>query len=290
MTDNMHIHINTINPLILNAGLAIHNADWNWQGVCSPFCRMYYVTEGKACIHFKHKQVELQPDHLYIIPANTPHSYECHGLFSHFYIHFFDESDNYPDIQDFLDMPLDGLEASEYEKNMFDTICRLYPDGVLKESNPESYDNNCGFAEYVRAFKALPLHARLHIKGNLLILIARFIEAAKPKSWTSNPRILPVLRYINRNISQPLSIDTLADIACVSRQHIIRLFKQNFNQTPMQFITRKKVGYAELQLLTTEKQVKNVAYDLGFNDYSYFIRLFRKQTGHTPAAYRKRQK
>ena len=88
MTDNMHIHINTINPLILNAGLAIHNADWNWQGVCSPFCRMYYVTEGNACIHFKHKQVELQPDHLYIIPANTPHSYECHGLFSHFYIHY----------------------------------------------------------------------------------------------------------------------------------------------------------------------------------------------------------
>ena len=142
----------------------------------------------------------------------------------------------------------------------------------------------------MRAFKALPLHARLHIKGNLLILISRFIEAAKPKSWTSNPRILPVLRYINRNISQPLSIDTLADIACVSRQHIIRLFKQNFNQTPMQFITRKKVEYAELQLLTTEKQVKNVAYDLGFNDYSYFIRLFRKQTGHTPAAYRKKQK
>ena len=58
----------------------------------------------------------------------------------------------------------------------------------------------------------------------------------------------------------------------------------------MQFITRKKVEYAELQLLTTEKQVKNVAYDLGFNDYSYFIRLFRKQTGHTPAAYRKKQK
>lgn len=287
INENMHADLNTINPLILNAGLALHNADWNWQDVCSPFTRVYYVTEGRACIHFRHKHVELEPDHVYIIPAYTPHGYECDGLFNHFYIHFFDESDNYTNIQDFLALPLEGLEASDYDRTMFETICRLYPEGKLKESNPKSYDNTCGFAENVRLFNSLPLHARMHAKGCLLVIFSRFIESARLRGWTSNPRLMPVLRHINSNIDRPIDIDTLADIACVTRQHIIRLFKQNFNLTPLQFITQKKIEHAELLLLTTENQVKNIAYDLGFNDYSYFIRLFRKQTGHTPAAYRK---
>lgn len=40
--------IDIFHPLTLNVGLAIHNADWNWQNVTSPFTRIYYVTKGHA--------------------------------------------------------------------------------------------------------------------------------------------------------------------------------------------------------------------------------------------------
>ena len=42
--------IDIFHPLTLNVGLAIHNADWNWQNVTSPFTRIYYVTKGHAKI------------------------------------------------------------------------------------------------------------------------------------------------------------------------------------------------------------------------------------------------
>ena len=43
--------IDIFHPLTLNVGLAIHNADWNWQNVTSPFTRIYYVTKGHAKIN-----------------------------------------------------------------------------------------------------------------------------------------------------------------------------------------------------------------------------------------------
>ena len=44
----MELLVEQLHPLVLNVGLAIHNADWNWKNVSSPFMRIYYVTEGTA--------------------------------------------------------------------------------------------------------------------------------------------------------------------------------------------------------------------------------------------------
>lgn len=40
--------IDQLHLLVLNVGLAIHNADWNWKNVNSPFTRLYYINEGIA--------------------------------------------------------------------------------------------------------------------------------------------------------------------------------------------------------------------------------------------------
>jgi AraC-like DNA-binding protein len=55
----------------------------------------------------------------------------------------------------------------------------------------------------------------------------------------------------------------------------------------VQYINSKKVERAQLLLYTTDIPVKEVAYELGFNDHSYFIRMFRKVTGITPQEYRR---
>ena len=47
--------VDKLHPLVLNIGLAIHNADWNWKNVNSPFTRLYYVTEGTAQLGFSNR-------------------------------------------------------------------------------------------------------------------------------------------------------------------------------------------------------------------------------------------
>lgn len=56
--------------------------------------------------------------------------------------------------------------------------------------------------------------------------------------------------------------------------------------TPSKYINQKKIEKAQLILVTDEMSVKNVAFALSFDDYSYFNRLFKKTTGLTPQEYR----
>ena len=84
----IQIPIESMNLMMLNVGYATHHADWNWQKVSSPFIRIFYIMEGEAMLHLPDKDVRLKPGYMYIIPAFVIHSYECHGVFKLYYIHF----------------------------------------------------------------------------------------------------------------------------------------------------------------------------------------------------------
>ena len=60
------------------------------------------------------------------------------------------------------------------------------------------------------------------------------------------------------------------------------------NCTPGKYINQKKIEAAQLRLLIEKANVKDVAYGLGFNNISYFNRLFTKHTGESPGRYKKR--
>ena len=95
-----------------------------------------------------------------------------------------------------------------------------------------------------------------------------------------------MLLYIRRNLHERLDIDNLANMAFISRDHFIRIFKEETGSTPVQYITQRKIERAELMLSTEEMPVKSIAYSLGFDDHSYFNRLFKKIVGKTPLEYR----
>ena len=79
----MNLQVEQMHPLVLNVGLAVHNADWNWKNVNSPFTRLYYVTEGSAQIELPDGIYTLSPKHMYFIPAFTIHTNICKSNFVH---------------------------------------------------------------------------------------------------------------------------------------------------------------------------------------------------------------
>ena len=88
----MNLSLDQLHPLVLNAGLAIHNADWNWRDVISPFFRLYFVTEGTAQIELPTGLYQLKPKHMYLIPAFTKHNNICDSHFCHYYMHIYEEN------------------------------------------------------------------------------------------------------------------------------------------------------------------------------------------------------
>ena len=285
ISDHHMLPIESLNLQMLNVGLARHNGDWNWQNVSSPFTRIYLCTEGAARLHMPDERVDLRPGYLYLVPAYTRHSYECHGKFTHYYLHLYEGFKKESDIFDLYDFPIE-VKAEGYESHIFANICKTHPDAKLPASNPTAYDNMTKFIGYVHRYNQMPLYQKLELRGSILILFSHFVKHAKPKMWTEDKRLEASLKYIHENIYTEINIDDLASIACMSKTYFIRYFAKTFGMPPLQYINRKKVERAQLLLLTEEKPVKEIAYSVGYNDHSYFIRLFKKITGMTPMAYR----
>ena len=81
-------------PLALNVGYAVHEADWNWRNVRSPFARLYYVSAGEADVMLPDGMIHLTPGNLYLIPSYTLHSDVCNGHFEHYYVHLYEDLEN----------------------------------------------------------------------------------------------------------------------------------------------------------------------------------------------------
>lgn len=281
----MSISIDQLHPLVLNVGLAIHNADWNWKDINSPFIRLYYVTEGKAQIELPTGIYSLTPDHMYFIPAFTKHSYICDSYFCHYYLHIYEEHQQGSSLLDEWDFPVE-IPGGKLDLSLIKRLCAINPHMSLPKSDPTSYDNNPTLLQNVLRNKQRAFCDKVESRGIVYQLLSHFMKRAQEKIKSRDERIEKTLSYIHSHIYENISLDELADGICLSKDHFIRLFKQETGTTPLQYINQKKIEKAQLILVTDNMPVKNIAFTLGFDDYSYFNRLFKKLTGATPQEYR----
>lgn len=280
--------IDMFHPKILNVGLAIHNADWNWKHIKSPFVRLYYVKEGTAQICMHNRMYQLSPNKMYYVPAFAEHSDICSGRFIHYYIHIYEDPAQEFNVLDKWIFPTE-IEAGKNELALFERLHFINPFGALPNANPDSYDNETKLRKTIQDNEKLSFASSVESRGIILQLLARFFEKATEKQADMDDRITKVIRYIQQNIHEEISIQKLAEIACVSTDYFIRLFKTETNTTPLQFVNNMKIEKAQLLLLTSKSPISHLAASLAFYDTSYFNRLFKKATGITPMEYRRKQ-
>ena len=281
----MNYPIDKLHLLTLNVGLANHHGDWNWKDVRSPFARLYYVTEGTAQIEMPSGVYTLTPHHLYFIPAYTKHSYICDSTFSHYYIHIYEDLQSEMSILEQWDYPME-VNACNTDLELVKRLCFINPFLKLPQSNPDAYDNHQTLVSNLQLNQRRPFCDKVESRGILFVLMSRFLKYATPKAEVRDDRIQMSLNYIRKNIGSRLDIDLLADKACMSKDHYIRVFKRETGETPNVYITKRKLEKAELSLVTTALPIKSIADSLGYDDYSYFNRIFKKNAGVTPLQYR----
>lgn len=97
-----------------------------------------------------------------------------------------------------------------------------------------------------------------------------------------------VADYIKKNLHQKLSIDAMAKMACVSKSNFFKLFKEELGISPNEFIIRERIKKAK-ELLNQQSSVSEVAYNTGFSDTNYFIRVFKHIQGETPKAFQNKK-
>ena len=285
----MEEFLTKLNLLILNVGLSTHNKDWNWEDVSSPFTRLYLVTEGHARLKINSRLVELTPGHLYLIPSFVRHSDICDSYFAHYYLHIYEESRS--DFRFFEDWEFQvETGAGDLDYLLFKRLCELNPSMNLPQSDPVTYDNNSTLLENIQRNKTRDFCNKVESRGIVYQLVSRFVKEARPKDEVSDDRIQKVMSFIRKNLDKKLDINTLAEMSYLSKEHFIRVFKKESGETPMNYIISRKLERAMLILATEDTPVKTIAFNLGFDDHSYFNRLFKSRLGITPQQYREKKK
>ncbi|MDF2726032.1 MAG: AraC family transcriptional regulator [Paenibacillus sp.] len=93
--------------------------------------------------------------------------------------------------------------------------------------------------------------------------------------------------YIRDNLAEPLFVKHIADYLHLSERHLSRIFEQEHNISVGDYIRQERVRSAEELLRQGELSIKEIARQTGFGSVHYFSRIFRRETGWSPAAYRR---
>ncbi len=281
----MNIPIDKLHLYTLHVGQATHDGDWNWKNVRSPFARIFCVTGGSARVEMPSGIYDLKPGYLYFIPAFTTHSYVCDSNFSLYYIHVYEEADHEQGILEELELPFE-VEGTDLDCQLIARLCEMNPFLKLPQSDPAVYDNHPMLISSLQMNQNRPFCDKVESRGILFLLISRFLKNARPRVDVRDDRIHQVLTFIRKNLDKHIDVDMLAGRCCMSKDHFIRVFKLQMGVTPNVFVTQKKMERSELLLVTTSEPLKAIADALGYDDYSYFNRIFKKHVGITPQQYR----
>lgn len=95
------------------------------------------------------------------------------------------------------------------------------------------------------------------------------------------------VRFFNESFSQDICIEEYAKNQHMSVCWFIRCFKRYMGTTPMQYLTSIRIGKAKELLKNTNYSIQEISGLVGYENPLYFSRIFHKQTGHSPSAYRK---
>ena len=113
-------------------------------------------------------------------------------------------------------------------------------------------------------------------------IFLRTSSSPDKKTYSSDTQVEQLLKYINRNLSENLSIDQLANRFFFSKYHMMRKFKEESGYTIHNYITSKRLLMAR-SLISQGMPVMKAAQASGFHDYTTFVRAYKKQFGKAPS-------
>lgn len=242
------------------------------------FYKMCFFLAGNASCRIEGRTYRLQPDDILLISSGDAHhtavsngasSYECITLsvnddfFSHLK----------PISKDLTACFKDALQRN----------CRLFhPD----EASIKKLRRACTSIEQELEGNAFGRHVLAYSSViEILVLLNRaYFETldTADEDVTESMLINQILIYINEHLSEPLTLETIAAQFFISKNHLSHQFKHFTGLSPYQYIMKKRLKTA-YNMLCNGTTASSACEKCGFNDYSNFLKAFRREFGKNPS-------
>lgn len=114
---------------------------------------------------------------------------------------------------------------------------------------------------------------------------------AERESKTARSDVIhEVCRFILEHLQETIYVEEIAEKVHLNEQYLMRMFKKETGTTILEYITNERISMAKELLTQTDFAITKVADCVGYGNYSYFTRLFKRYTGDSPKTYRNKYK
>lgn len=128
----------------------------------------------------------------------------------------------------------------------------------------------------------------MNLQYNMILEFTEQVE--KLQRGTHKSKLaLDVANYVRRHLSEPISVEDMAEEFFLSRPYLSAKFKRETGQTLTDFILREKTEEAKRLLRYSDKPQAAISAYLGFSSQGHFAKVFKKYAGCTPNEYREKQ-
>jgi AraC family transcriptional regulator, arabinose operon regulatory protein len=233
---------------------------------CDQFV-LIYCEKGKGSYELNQKRHHVIQNQFFILPANKPHKYaaDLDEPWSIYWVHFSGKKADffYNQLSKSEEVPQNVI-ANTTRKIIFEDILHH-----LELSN--NFDNiiygNCFLYSYLASFQTTEIKISLN----------------------ENDMIQQCIQLMKQNLDKNLKLADFSRILNISSSHLSATFKNRMQYSPIHLYTTYKIQKACQLLVGEPKLIKNIAYELGFDDQYHFSRVFKNEVGLSPKQFRDKQ-
>jgi AraC-like DNA-binding protein len=128
-------------------------------------------------------------------------------------------------------------------------------------------------------------------------LVIRILQTERKEYHTTQSfisdqdnRLTYIIKYIRENLDKSLTVEELSRKAYMSESHFHRVFKNELGISPIDYINEERINLATKLLKDTQKKIKEIYMECGFNSMSYFNRVFKHKKKVSPKEYQLKYK
>lgn len=268
------------------------HSGWFFPEDYIPYCLLRFITRGEAVFKINGEEIIVHKNEIAYIPEGAVMS--CWALSDNieFYSIRFCVTARLNDIDflgEYFHIPTITKNAQESVLTYFQEIYQS-----ATSQNPSRLFRIRGNLELILAYLTQRANAEgeAEVPSEHDVPDAHSLEAirrrnAKTQNINRDPRIQVVVDYLTPHLNESFTIQSLSEMAQVSQTSFRRLFKAHTGKSPSDYIRELRMTSAARMLLTSDREIAEIGYQVGFSDANYFSRTFRQVFGVSPHQYRR---
>lgn len=230
--------------------------------------QLLYITKGKGTFNSKSAGVhQVSEGHMFLLFPGEWHTYmpDKSTGWNEYWIGF-----NGKIIDEWVSNGFFRKETPIFNIGLNEDVISMYKKAIVIAENQE--------ANYQQALSGI---------ASYLISMALYMSRNIDFSKSDVARQINIAKVaIHENITS-ITPEKLAELTCMSYSKFRKIFKEYTGFAPSQYILEVRINMAKEVLTNTSKSIKEIAFELGYENKDYFFTVFRKVTGMTPVNYRK---